>query len=449
MKTAPADGVLAIGTLLELMRRASIVASQPELEFLVVNETRQLFSYRQAILWSTFAGKGRIQAISGQPRHDPDAPFIRWLTRLFLENMGNACQKGPQHLSQGGVSPGLAEEWPDWLTAYAVLLPVGRTDGRCLGGVLMVRETPWSREEMVLLGDLMAVYGLAWHRVLYPRQPWRHGLASWVHRGRWFLLALVLILVLAIPVRQSVLAPAEMVAEAPVIIRSPMKGVIDRFLVTPNQEVRFGDPLLVLDDKELKNRLEVARREYDLAVAELRQAEQKAVHGDENTHFASLWSLKVKQRVADVQFLQEKLQAVMITAPRDGVVIFSNPEDWLGRPVSQGERLFMLADPARVELSLQLAVTDAIQLEPGADVLMFLNGRPTDPLKATLRYASYQAEVTPDGLLAYQLKARLNQSTPVARIGLRGSARIYHGRVTLGGYLGRKPWVLVRQWLGI
>ncbi|MBF0146433.1 MAG: HlyD family efflux transporter periplasmic adaptor subunit [Magnetococcales bacterium] len=443
------DTVLSIATLLELIRKAGAVTSQPAFDFMVVNETRQLLPYRQAILWSTRERGGTIQAVSGHPQPDPDAPFMQWLTALLRETMDKAIREGSLHIHREDLSANLAADWSNHLPTHGLLLPLGPARGPCMGGLLLARETPWHREDTLLLGDLVAVYGLSWYRITAGTDPWRGRWMAWLHRNRRRALALLLLPILFIPVRQSVLAPAEVVPERPIILRAPMKGIVDRFLVTPNQEVHRGDPLLALDDKELKNRLEIARREHDVAVAEFRQAEQKAVHGHETAPMASMLGLKVRQRLTEVAFLEEKLNTVLITAPKDGVVIFANPDDWIGRPVAQGERLFMLADPTHVALAIQLAVTDAIPLDPGAEISLFLNGRPTEPLQATLSQISYQATPTPEGTLAYQLKGTFDRATPFARIGFRGSARIYHGRVTLGGYLGRKPWILVRQWLGL
>ena len=113
-----------------------------------------------------------------------------------------------------------------------------------------------------------------------------------------------------------------------------------------------------------------------------------------------------------------------------------------------GERILVLADPNQVELEIHLPIADAINLRPGAEVRMFLNIHPGAPLAARIHYASYQAEVTTEGILAYRLKARFTNPAPLPRIGLRGTARIYHQRVRLFQLLARRPLAMARQWLG-
>ncbi|MCA9481750.1 MAG: HlyD family secretion protein, partial [Nitrospira sp.] len=70
------------------------------------------------------------------------------------------------------------------------------------------------------------------------------------------------------------------------------------------------------------------------------------------------------------------LQQVEVTAPRDGVVIFGDPSDWVGRPVVVGERIMEVADPQQYQLKIDLPVEDAMVLQEGADVDVFLDAHP-------------------------------------------------------------------------
>jgi multidrug efflux pump subunit AcrA (membrane-fusion protein) len=64
----------------------------------------------------------------------------------------------------------------------------------------------------------------------------------------------------AVPVHMSVLAPGELVAAQPVVLRAPLDGVIDQIHVQPNQMVRKGERLFGLDEAQISSRLEVARQ---------------------------------------------------------------------------------------------------------------------------------------------------------------------------------------------
>ena len=91
---------------------------------------------------------------------------------------------------------------------------------------------------------------------------------------------------------------------------------------------------------------------------------------------------------------------------------------------------------------------DAIELDAGTAVRMFLNVSPLSSLAATVTQTSYEAAQTADGTLAYVLKARLDGSTP-PRIGLKGTAKLYAGFVPLSYYVLRKPLAWLRRASGL
>ena len=57
-------------------------------------------------------------------------------------------------------------------------------------------------------------------------------------RRRWLLIALLVIVLF--PVRQSALAPAEIVAMSASVVASPLDGVVKQIHVRPNQPVKAG-----------------------------------------------------------------------------------------------------------------------------------------------------------------------------------------------------------------
>jgi hypothetical protein len=137
-----------------------------------------------------------------------------------------------------------------------------------------------------------------------------------------------------------------------------------------------------------------------------------------------------------------------VLAPRSGVAVFSDPNDWLGKPVVTGERIMQVADPAQPAMQIQLAVADAIALEPGAEVTLFLTAYPLSPLKGKILETSYQARPSEEGVVAYRLLASVEDQPEHARLGLHGTAKLYSGRVMLGYYLLRRPLATLRAWSG-
>jgi len=108
----------------------------------------------------------------------------------------------------------------------------------------------------------------------------------------------------------------------------------------------------------------------------------------------------------------------------------------------------LLADPGDLAMRIELPVADAIALDEGAAVTLFLTAYPLSPLEGEVLETSYQARTTGDGVAAYRLTASIEDAQPHARLGLHGTAKLYGGRVVLGYYLFRRPVAALRAWSG-
>ena len=91
-----------------------------------------------------------------------------------------------------------------------------------------------------------------------------------------------------------------------------------------------------------------------------------------------------------------------------------------------------------------IRMSDSIPDEEKSKRLSILQERQRE-----IQRSSYEATVAPDGTLAYVVHAQLLLGQGLPRIGLRGTAKIYAERVTLGYYLLRKPLAFLRRTLGI
>lgn len=133
--------------------------------------------------------------------------------------------------------------------------------------------------------------------------------------------------------------------------------------------------------------------------------------------------------------------------------MFGDVNDWQGKPVVTGERVALLADPRDAGMLIWLPVSDAINLEEGAEVKLYLQVAPLSPLIGKLSQTSYQATQSPEGVSAYRLRARFDalgtDETALARIGLKGTAKIYGQRAPLGYYLFRRPLSSLREFTGL
>lgn len=442
--SAPERSAALVG-LLQLQRRARQAASIQALGFVAVNETLQLCPYRQAALW-TAAGLGQVAAVSGLPQPDPQAPYVQWLSQLLRHLMREQVAAG--EISFDGLPESVRADWQQWLPAHVLWLPLPAHDRPPAAGLLLAREAPWTSHELGLLSELAHAYGHALD-ALQPRHPWREGVGRFLRRAkvrRWLLVAVGLAALC--PVRLTALAQAEVVPSEPFMVRAPLDGVIDRFDVRPNQMVQPGTPLFSLDTTALRARMELARKAMDTAQEEYRQSAQAAVTNDKTRADLVLRRGKVLEKTVELDYTAEQLARVQVKADRAGVAVFADANDWVGKAVTLGERVLLLADPAQVELVAWMPAADRLPVAEGDMLTLHPQGAPLQSFEAQVTTVAYRAEATREGFMAYRIKARFVSGQAIPRIGQLGSARLRGGWAPLAYVALRRPLSTARQWLG-
>ena len=78
------------------------------------------------------------------------------------------------------------------------------------------------------------------------------------------------------------------------------------------------------------------------------------------------------EKRAELAAVQTQLARIDVLAGHEGIAVFGDPDDWLGRPVSTGERIMLLANPEKPGVLVHLPVADAIALNVGAALKLFL-----------------------------------------------------------------------------
>ncbi len=434
--------LLRLSGLLQLEQRARSLPPR-ELEFLIVNETAGVLPYQQAALWTP----ARL-VLSGVAAPDPSAPYRDWMGRLVGAVLRGAQSKVTHTIAAAEIPAPVAAAWAEWFPASAIWCPLLDRDGALVGVLLLGRAEPWTEGDAQILALIAGCYAQC---LVLAGLPSRRRI-SFAWRGRSPVLvglaAVAIALCLAIPVRQSAIAPAEVVSIDPAPVRAPFEGVVDKMLVAPNALVHAGDPLVVLDRTQLQARRDVAEKTLEMARAEFEVSSQQAMNDMNAKARLALLSGKVEQTEAELAYAKGLLARADLTAPIDGLAVFDGTSEWIGKPVALGERIMQIASPTRVELEIEVPAADAIAFDTGSDVLFFSNVDPDRPSAAQLYFASYASAVTPEGVMAYRFRARFDAAA-APRLGLRGSAKIYGPKRPLVVWLLRRPMATIRQWLAL
>lgn len=448
----PAPAADPLLQLLGLARRARLARSAEELAFLIVNDTHALAPYRQAALWFEPAD---VKALSGVLEPEANAPYVQWLQRL--------CRALRQAHAEAAIVTAaqlpaeLAAEWADWWPAYAVWLPFPNPSGDAAPGALVLAaDQPCGDDTVAILKE----WADTWHHGWQARER-RAGLSwaglrraiarpagtAWWKRPRT-LLAAAAAAAMCVPVHLSVLAPGELVPAHPAVIRAPVEGVLGQFHVQPNQRVKAGDALFSFDEASIVAHRDMAAQALVTAQAEYRQDAQQAVTDARSKSQLATLLGKIEERRAESDYFQSQLQRARVMAPQDGIVLFDDPSEWIGKPVQVGERIMRIAAPGDVEVEAWLPIGEAIPLKEDDAVTLYLAADPLSPVAAHLRYVAHDAQPRPDGSYAYRVRARIDSPTQ-RRVGLRGTAKLNGARVPLIYWVLRGPLAIARQALGV
>ncbi|MCX7066773.1 MAG: HlyD family efflux transporter periplasmic adaptor subunit [Methylococcales bacterium] len=434
--------LLQLTLLLQLEQRARL-APVEELPYILVNETTDLLPYRQALLWQRDTAK--IKAASGVALPEKNSPYALWINVVLKQLSHHENADSAIIFTANDLPPDTRREWAEWLPEHGLWLPLPAPLG--VNYILVLfREEQWKEGEIHLLSYLAEAYGhaLALAESAQPKRPLIERLRD---RRLQIIIAAVITAALCFPIRQSVLTEAEVIPYHANLIRAPLEGVVEKFFVQPNESVTVGQKLFELDMAQLRSRLSVAEETRDIAKTEYLQTTQQAMLDPTAKSKLAVLKSKWDQQIAEVDYVRSLLERCEVTANKAGVTVFDDPNDWLGKPVTQGEKILAIADPQSVELEIRLPMDDLIELDAGNEVLFFSNVSPNQPLPASLSYFSYRASATPAQVMAYRLKAQFADSKVLPRLGYRGVAKLYGTRQAFVLWLLRKPIRTVRLWL--
>ena len=158
---------------------------------------------------------------------------------------------------------------------------------------------------------------------------------------------------------------------------------------------------------------------------------------------------KASEKKLESEYVRDLLDKAQIKSPREGVAIFDDPSQWIGKPVQAGERVMIVANEKEMEIEAWIAPDNVIQFPQNAKVTLYLNISPLSPIKGNVKSISYEAIQRPDATYAYRLRAIVSKNYTNQRIGLKGTAKISGQYVPMSYWIFRKPLAFVRQFLGL
>ncbi len=445
---APATAQAPLELLLKIEELAREAADVTELRHLIVNQTRKLIRARQIFLLLCNAkGYSKVVCVSGMSSIDATSILLTEVAVLVR----NLARENGLGTPIEFTLPAFCAQKSDLAAAYPfremAWVPLAPRKGVPFAGMLMARENVWSSSDIAIARRLGATYAHAW-RELQPvgKLGWLKSRAVLWHTP----LALLAAIAMFIPVPMTALAPIEIVAASPVIVAAPLDGVVEAIDVDPNSPVKAGDVILRFSDTMLRNKRDIAVHEVAVAQARVRQLNLLAFGDAKGRQELGLAEAELELKKAELAYANDLLDKSTLKAQRDGIAIYPDRKALIGKPVATGERLMEIADPARIEARIDVAVADVIALRKGGTARLFLDVDPLNWLTGRIVRADYKARPSDSDVLAFKAFVEIDGAASVLpRIGLRGTAQIQADSAPLGIVLFRRPISAARQWLGL
>lgn len=442
-----------ISALLQLEHNCRNCENYMELKYTIVNETRNLLDYEQAIfLAPNYSGKLKVEAISDISAIDFTSPFVQ-----CIESISNKIYKSNNKSThilnnekeiekyQRTQLKELSYENILWLR-----LEIKKEDITSEYFLVLLKKEQWIKKEEEMANHLcssFAYFLYATRKGTFKSNIKKSSFGSLLIK----LSLLCLIPIMFIPVKLTVLAPLEVIAKEPFIVTSPLEGVVSEIKVKSNEYVKKDTLIVKLNDTDYLNKYLIAQKTLNVAKAQLHTSQQASFYDVKQKNQLEELKAQVQLKQSELEFTKEQLDKTLIYSKKDGIAIIHNPNEWKGKPVVTGERIFQIANKQNIELKIMLPVSDAIFLEDNAKIKAFLDNNPLDTWDGKITHISYKPQLTPENILAYKITAqfdKLQKDGYIPTIGLRGTAKIYSHEVSLFFYIFKKPITSLRQLVG-
>lgn len=437
--------------LIGLQKQALAAKGLEEAIFLITNKTHQLINYHQAIFFSAQSGSIRAKAVSGNATIEPKGTHTYIVEKIIKNKLSNNLGSDESKVinidNNKDIAANDLENWKSFASPHNILLIFTTEDEGHLGSLLVQRDKAFDEAEMAILEELQLGYSnaLALHNLRETKSLRSSIFANTRHR-KWLWIGFIILCFM--PVRLSITAPAEIIAEEAKMVSAPFDGMIDNVLIKPGDIVEAGNILARMDQDSLKTREQAAAQAVELAKVSLSRVRREALSAPEKKAELNKLQAEIKTKTIEYEYAKTLLERSEISTPQDGIAIFPSVNTLRGKPVVMGEKLMLVANPDAKELLIRVPVDAMLDFDENAEVSFFSSVAPLTSYKGQVISTGYQASVDPDGLLTYKVLAQVEENQNL-RIGWKGTAKIYDEWSVLSYAVLRRPLIALRNIIGL
>ncbi|MEC7838503.1 MAG: HlyD family efflux transporter periplasmic adaptor subunit [Chlamydiota bacterium] len=420
------------------------------LTFLILNDTINVARYDRALLWDLTAEKPKLLGVSGQSNLPKNHDLIKkW--RNVVTDLGEP-NKPQIFIIDRSDETKIAKDSNEKPKSTVLWLPIFSNEKLTLGMWMELwgdhKNNPPPDDLLGLLVHLlMPSFGLAWEK-LSMKNSWKK-----IPRKTPFYAALgvaVFLMLLFIQVPLRIVAPCEVVAMDPMVIRAPMEGIIKEINVKPGEMIVEGDILFEYDKRVPLQQLKAAQKEVEVLESKLNRAISLSLEEDQSSaDNYSILTRQLEKGKIELELVQHHASLLTNKAEQSGMVIIDDPDQLRGKPVQIGERILAINDPNKTKLKIWLPENDNVELNLDEPIKIILNVSSNESFQAKITYISSESTLSEKNIPSFIAEAEWVTHDQNVKLGLKGTAILYGEKVPLWYFFLRKPIAFIRYYVGL
>jgi multidrug resistance efflux pump len=251
-----------------------------------------------------------------------------------------------------------------------------------------------------------------------------------------------LLVLLCWPITDRVSAPTVIEGRQRQIVTAPFDGFLREVLIRPGAEVRRGQLLARLDDRELRLERARDRSEGEQAAGHLRQA-----MSEHDAPALALALAEVQRAEARLSLVEAKLARTDFLAPADGLVVNGDWVQRIGSPIESGKEMFEIASGQGYRVVLQVPDREIARVKPGQTGALRLTGQPQAVHAFRVSTVTATASVQ-DSVNSFRVEAEWIGAAPPLSPGMQGVGKIEVGQANLLTIWTRSSfdWLRLKIW---
>jgi multidrug resistance efflux pump len=208
-------------------------------------------------------------------------------------------------------------------------------------------------------------------------------------------------------------------------------GLIDKALVKEGDRVKSGQPLALMDPKEIHFRIAKTEREIDIIARQIQRLTREADKTPSKLGERKIAELERQKKSEELKYYRWQSQFLSIKAPTDGIIMTKDVDSLAGKKMTAGEPFCEIAAPGEMAAEVLVPDNKAALVKPGQPMDVYLNNNPMMSYRLQVAEVAPSAEVMPRQGNVCRVKARFPQAPQSAMVGMTGIGKIHTEKTTL------------------